>query len=381
MRATSKAFYIWLLLECGYLVSLLLPHDQVTVPAFLAYSMQSLAFVLCIFIARNEPVKKNRFIFVNFSLFFAVSILFHMYQFVGKIFPNEPFAKMYFNQYISYGGYFLLLAFALVYLTVDVLFRDFRTVYKYFLALSIAGGFFWYYYQPLLEDPKFMYHTADVKNYKELSLSRDSFKEKYGTEPTLDQLIASTQLSVWRDGKQIGQLYPDESEARIRALYPYLEGDHNYLILVWRPVYVNVIKMSVVCVGFILLFFGYLYMKDPPQGAYIEKIMFLFLVLSSLEILHAFSAITSLEFQVFAQLWNAGQYVSVAVIVLISLALATRLHFITSIKGEFYESELATRPAGVTRWRDTLDNIVIEKFFNRKLILGRMFVDPTHRAQ
>jgi len=57
-----------------------------------------------------------------------------------------------------------------------------------------------------------------------------------------------------------------------------------------------------------------------------------------------------------------------------------RLRFITSVKGEFYEQELALSPKGVTRWRDSLDNIVIEKFFNRKLLLGRMFAtSPTRK--
>jgi hypothetical protein len=48
-------------------------------------------------------------------------------------------------------------------------------------------------------------------------------------------------------------------------------------------------SMSVIGIGFILLFFGYQYMKDPPQGAYIEKMMFLFLLFCSMEILHAWS--------------------------------------------------------------------------------------------
>ncbi len=56
-----------------------------------------------------------------------------------------------------------------------------------------------------------------------------------------------------------------------------------------------------------------------------------------------------------------------------------RLRFIMSAKGEFYELELAQRPAGVTRWRDTLDNMVVDSFFNRKSIVGRLFVVPRER--
>lgn len=148
------------------------------------------------------------------------------------------------------------------------------------------------------------------------------------------------------------------------------------MILVYKPLYMNVIYMCILSLAFILLFFGYQYMKDPPQGAYIEKIMFLFLVFCSLEILHAWAFVKSLEWQAFAETMRIGQYVSIAVLLLIALFFALRLRFITSVKGEFYEQELALSPSGVTRWRDSLDNLVIEKFLDRKVLLGRMFVSP-----
>jgi hypothetical protein len=44
-----------------------------------------------------------------------------------------------------------------------------------------------------------------------------------------------------------------------------------------------------------------------------------------------------------------------------------------SVKGEFYETELEARPAGITRWRDAFDTIVVESFFNRKIVHGRLF--------
>jgi hypothetical protein len=67
------------------------------------------------------------------------------------------------------------------------------------------------------------------------------------------------------------------------------------------------------------------------------------------------------------------------VLLFIAIFFSLRLKFITSVKGEFYEQELSASPAQVTRWRDALDNIVIENFFNRKTVLGRLFVDPNHR--
>jgi len=149
---------------------------------------------------------------------------------------------------------------------------------------------------------------------------------------------------------------------------------------VYKPIFQSCMSMCVVCIGFVLLFFGYTYMKDPPQGAYIEKIMFLFLLFSTLEVLHAWTQIKTIEWSAADSIWSIGQYVSTAILVLITAAFALRLRFITSVKGEFYEQELAFSPRAVTRWRDAIDNIVIEKFFNRKLVLGRLFAaSPTQK--
>lgn len=316
---------------------------------------------------------------MNFAIFFFMSVLGHVYCFVDLA-HDGGWARFYYSEYINYGVYFLFLALGIIYLAIDVLFRDFKTVYKYLIAISIAVGFFVYYYGPMLSDPLYLHHTADVKDQKDMRDAMKVFVAANNREPSADELAGITTIHVWREGREVGVLFPEETSRRVHELYPYLEGD-NWKILVFKPLYMNVIHMSVVCVGFILLFFGYLYMKDPPQGAYIEKIVFLFLISSSLEILHSWSAINSLEFQSLSQVWEAGQYLSAVVFALIALAFATRLHFITSVKGEFYESELVERPSGVTRWRDSLDNIVIEKFFNRKLILGRMFIDPSHLSK
>jgi hypothetical protein len=118
-------------------------------------------------------------------------------------------------------------------------------------------------------------------------------------------------------------------------------------------------------------------MKDPPQGAYIDKIMLLFLIFCTMEIMHAWSFIKSVEWQSFYELLSMGNAVSLCVLVLIAVFLGLRLRFIRSVKGEFHEQEILVSPGNVTRWRDALDDLVIAHFFNRKAILGRLFVRST----
>ena len=349
-------------------------------PGFVSSSLQALLFVITVAIVRHEPIRKNKFIFVNFAILFAFAFLGHLYSFVGtggEFFTGQLFLRFYLSQYLFYGAYFLFLAFAIIYLTVDVLFRDFLVYQKYVIAFGIALTFFGFYYAPYFDDPKYLHHTSDVLDYKTLALSYDEWVNEVGEIPSPETLANITEMYSWKDGVKTGLIFQTEKLQRANSLYAYLPD--NWPVLVFKPLYLDALRMAVVCVGFILLFFGYLYMKDPPQGAYIEKIMFLFLVFCSLEVLHLWTAMKEVEWSAASSVWTVGLNVSNVVLALLAGAFSMRLRFITSVKGEFYEQELAVSPSAVTRWRDSLDNLVVEKFFNRKLILGRMFVAPNRK--
>ncbi|MGA9116421.1 MAG: hypothetical protein WB626_06580 [Bacteroidota bacterium] len=375
MRKPKGVFWLWLSAVAVSLASLLLPNDgSTTVSGFISYVSQLLLFILSVYLVGREPVRKNKFIFLNFAVFFGTSLLFHLYHFVGTfILPGSPYARFFFTEYVSLGGYFLLLALAVVYLAIDTLFRDHRVVTKYLLSFALAGGFFWYYYQDYVRDPFHLYRTETALTWGELSESYARLqKTGDGSEPTPVELIRDTELHYWREGARVGMMYEEEKARTVTSLYPYLSGD-NYKILFFAPLYENVVYMNILCVGFILLFFGYQYRRDPPQGAYIDKIMFLLALFCAMEILHAWSFIKSVEWRTFHEYVSIGQYVSSAILALVCWFFALRLRFVTSVKGEYYEQEIQARPAGITRWRDWLDDFVLAHFFNRKEIVGRMF--------
>ncbi|MEW6510643.1 MAG: hypothetical protein AB1428_06740 [Bacteroidota bacterium] len=381
MSVFKKTMTAWGLGVVAFSLSyVFLPHREISVASFFVYSLQFLLFIITLKIVRREPAQKNRYLFINFAALFSVSIPTHFFYFIGPhtgFLTEEKYAPLYANQYVFLGLYYFLLAASIAYLTIDVLFRDFKTYQKYVLTLSIVGSFFGYYYGGFFSDPKYAYGTPDVQDWKQLSSSWYSYQDEHGVAPSPEELASITSLQAWKSGKAVGVLYPEERLQRVNALYMYLPD--NYIVLLYKPLFLNVIQMCVVCIGFILLFFGYTYMKDPPQGAYIEKIMFLLLIFCSLEILHSWAAIKTVELAPASVVWAVGQYISTAVLVLIAGAFGMRLRFITSVKGEFYEQELAVSPKRVTRWRDALDNLVIEKFFDRKVILGRMFVSTSNR--
>lgn len=377
MSLSKRIMLIWAATIAAFLLSFALPHWEVStdslMASFLSYSLQLLLFIISLYLIKYETAKKTKFVFVNFAAFFGMSFLFHLYNFVGTIFfSQEPLARHYYFQYISAGLYFFLLAFSICYITIDVLFRDFKTFQKYLLCIAIVGGFFSYYYQPYFSNARYLYTTNEISEFRELDRASSAYKREYGAVPTSEQLshyLSQTEATI------LNRLDIVEKNQKVEVLYPYLSGS-NYMILLLKPIYLNAIYMCVLGVGLILLFFGYQYKKDPPQGAYIEKMMFFFLIFCTLEVFHAWSFIKTVEWQAFSEYVIVGQYLSAAVLACVALLFGLRLRFITSVYGEFYEHEIVESPSSITRWRDALDNLVIAHFFNRNELVGRFFVDP-----
>ncbi len=373
MSLQKKILLIWVAMVGVLLASLAFPHEVFLKTGFVSYSLQLLLLIISLYLVKYESTKKTRYIFVNFAAFFAISIFFHIYNFVGTVwFAGQPMARIYYFQFISAGLYFFLLALAICYITVDVLFRDFKTYQKYLISFAIAGGFFAYYYHPYFQNPDYIYSTKEIAEFREVDRIASKHIAGNASLPSQAQLL---ELLSPANAELLSKLSAGERASRVAELYPYLEGT-NYKTLLFKPIYLNTIYMSVLCLGLILLFFGYLYKKDPPQGAYIEKMMFLFLIFCTLEIFHAWSFIKTIEWQSSLNLVEVGQVLSAVVLGFIAMFLALRLKFITSIRGEFYEHEIVESPFKVTRWRDALDNLVIAHFFNRQKLIGRLFVDP-----
>jgi hypothetical protein len=380
VKRWKKILAGWLGVNLVYVLTLLImPHKPIELASFASYSLQTLLFIISVYIFRFEPTKKNRYIFLNFAILFSLSIIAHFYSFIGPetlFYSGDKWARFFVDQYVFRFAYFALLTLSIVYIAIDLLLRDFTTPTKYLVAIIIVGGFAAYYYGPIIQDPLYLHRTQDVLDWKQIADTEDAFKKVNGRNPSLEELTSQIpEMYTYNGGKRIGTIYPEEKILRVKQLYPYLYG-RNWMILVYKPLYQNAIYMSVICLGFILLFFGYQYMKDPPQGAYIEKIMFFLLLFCTLEILHAYSSIQILEWDGYLAMTIVGQYVSTAVLFLLTIFFGLRLRFITSANGEFYEQEVLTSPRSITRWRDIVDEVVLDKFFNRKLVLGRLMVDP-----
>ena len=377
MKKSSKILLVW---GAVTLVMALLvfsqPEAHIATAAFLMTSIELLIGIISVCLMVVEPNTKNKFLFLNFAVFFLLAILSCasnlIAPFLAKIDQYSPFV---FVQWIK-GADYLVLAFAITYVVLDSLFRDLGVRLKYIVTIVITGGFFAIYFGDILVEPKYSYSTADVQDFRSVDREYSILEKVKGKAPTPEDIAAQVTLPAWRENQPVGKLFPENNILRIKEILPYLDGE-NYVILLYKPINLYVIKMNVVACFFIMLFFGYQYRKDPPQGAYVDKIMFLLILYCSMEIFHAWSCIHAVEWEEFMELFVIGQYVSIFILLLIAMFFALRLRFVTSVAGEFYENELVHSAQHITRWRDWLDNIVLHYFFNPKTVKGVLFSQRT----
>lgn len=356
------------------------PHRAIQLVGTINDSFLILIGIVSLYIFKKEPSLKNKPIFLNFALFSLANVGSFLNVFMGKAFlTGQPFAIFFSYQYFSLGFLYFSLAFSLIYVVFDTLFNDFKIYQKYLLTFLVVGGTFAYYYHPVFTDPKFAYSTPEIVDFKSVTNAIDQLKKENNTHPTAKEIATVANLPAWNEGKIVGTLFEEQKVARVNELLPYTEGG-NFLMLLYRPLYFNVVYMNMLCLVFIFLFFGYQYRNDPPQGAYIEKIIFLFLPYCSLEILHFYGYIKSVEYATYLDIHRIGQYLTLLNLALLLIFFSLRLRFITSVKGEFYERELVSDSEHISRWRDSFDNLIVRHFLNPQTLHGRLFTPRPPRS-
>lgn len=373
MKRGMKILLIWLAAVVTMTAILLLEGRQGPgQSAFVVQSLQILIAIIALWLTFVEPNRKNRFLFFNFVVFFFLSFVIFAAGALDTVMSRiDQYLPFVVAQYTK-GIYYAVLAFAIVYLVLDSLFRELKVAYKYLASVAIVGAFFFSYFQDFIADPKHAYRSADVEDFRAVDKVYASLNASEGREPSPEEIAAALSLPAWNENQRIGNLYAETNLERIREIYNYLPGD-NYNVLLYKPIYLYVIKMNVLCCFFIMLFFGYQYKKDPPQGAYVDKIVFLLLLFCSMEIFHAWSFIHTVEWEEFVEIFVIGQYITIFILIVIAALFALRLRFVTSAAGEFYENELVHSAQHITRWRDWIDNFVLHHFLNPKTIRGAFF--------
>jgi hypothetical protein len=365
MSLPKKIALSWLGLLCIQFVCTFFTDIPIAFSSYINIAIQTLLTIIVGVLVLKEPTRRGKFIFINLFVFFLVG----MSSFVGGYFGSPEFRYIFyiFSASIYYGA----LTFSIVYIACDTLFRDFSIIIKYLIAFAIVGGMFFYYSSPYIFNTHYLAQTQDYRDWSAINQVRQELTQETGRYPGIDEIAPRVQLQIWNNGKAIGQLYDQEKFRRVQEILPYVESN-NYVSLLFRPLYYSIIYMNVFGALFILLFFGFQYKKDPPMGAYIEKIMLSFLILCTLEILHTWAYIYTLELGDWVEFFQIGVYISSGILVLLALFFSLRLKFIVSPTGKDYEQELVRDAKRTTRWRDVFDDLLIRRYFNPKALKGRL---------
>lgn len=376
----NRAFLTWAVLAISLLSVWLFSAVRYPAISILTNLLFLTIFVVCIFVIIREKQRSNKVIFINFLLFSSYFLITTGYSLIkGIIFPETQSAHFYYYQYGTIY-YHIFLFFAITYLVIDLLFRQRKIAYKYAVSVILVAFISNVYYGEFFKDPNYLYNNQDVVDWLEVSRIESEITSTSGSNPTVQEIASAAQLSVWRNGEPVGELYESQKIDRVKELLPYSDGQ-NYLVLLMRPLHKANVYINTFTILLIFFFFAYQYRKDPPQGAYIEKIMFLFLVLVSLESLHSWAYVRSVEWSIFVEFFVLGQYLTFGVLGLLTLFFILRLRFISTVQGEFYEHQLVSHPQRITRWRDWVDNFVLSYIFNSQTLVGRLLAPGKERQK
>jgi hypothetical protein len=336
--------------------------------------------VVSLFLFRREIVKDTRLFFLILAaLFFLHGLLFGLLPLTKRwLFPLDEWTDFYIGQY-RLQIYFLLLSGCVNYLVVHLSFRGLRTLQKYFLAFVVAGSVWGYMFYPYYANPKYLYTTSDVEDYRAIRAAKGDMERRGVTNPSAEQIASHLGEHLPQSARLGIHCSAEDRGLRVSEILPYFHGDDSKL-LVLRPLWRSCIVMALFSIVTILIFILYQYLADPPKSAYMEKVLWCLLPFCCFEALHLYAYVQVSLFEDFRSVELLGIYASMGIMLALLSLLIVRLRFIQSIEGRFYESRLIEDAWRITRWRDAIDNWILRQFMNPTELEQRFLVQSKHNA-
>lgn len=351
-----------------YGITSALPHRDFRTVGVLAGAFDLLVAVCCFFVASKEIGKSTRSLFFFIGIFFLfIALCWSVAALVGKAFlRDDPFAYVYFMQY-HWAAYFFLLLFVVVFGALEVVTRKLKILQRSFLSFFITGIPFLFLYYPVFLNPMYLYTTPEVTDFIAVKEVVDQSQKTRGGIPDIDRLATDVALPGQEGPHAFEQKYQ-----RVARVFPYVEGK-NYMLLLYRPGYLNALYMSLIGLAVLLAMLVYCYKHDWPKSAYLEKILIAFVPVCVLECVHAYSFSILTDFEVFQEIFSVGTILTRISYAIVLFFLVLRLNFISSPAGNFYENKISMTPLEVSRWRDFVDEFIIRRFLNPKKLGRRLF--------
>ncbi|MBI4418845.1 MAG: hypothetical protein HY563_08705 [Ignavibacteriales bacterium] len=357
----------------------ILPHNAIVV--FSLYRQLTLLFlgVVCSALLIAERHRRNKAIAGMFVLLGVQQLVDIGYYFVPQVFfPQERFAGFFYFQYVSAGMGLIIqstciVGAALFMNTTIGLMRGLVLTVVPIVVFLLAG------FHPILQNPRYLYTTPDVTDFRIVDRAWVELFRESGSEPSAEAVAERIGLSRWDGLKRVGELTHKEKTMRVMELEPYLFGD-NYHLLIFKPLNAAwstaSLAGSVVLLGFILFWF----IGESPRGVYFDRITILLLCFSVFEAFH-FSVYAELkEHTAYLRYFNIGAFLSLFTVVGLIVLFLLRLRFVLSLEGQYYESRLNGDSIRISRWRDSMDDYIIRRFFNANPYKNRFLTRDSSTA-
>jgi hypothetical protein len=344
-------------------VRLFVAGEELSLAFILIITISSLLGVVCYLLFRTEPKNKARAVLLNFAFFFEANVLIVPVFYVLNLTVLKM--KDADNYAYQFQGrmYYMLLSISVVYLFLDRLALLRRTYVKYLITLLIAIGACGAIYHRYLENPDYLRDTTEIADFIKVRDAITVLKKAGSLDPSAEQVVNLIETKLAGGVKDsVGANYEGRLKSVVNAL-PYIRGE-DYATLYWKPLHMDFFWMSVICTCFLVSSMAFKYIKDPPEGAYVEKIVWCLFAFCAFEALHAYAFTQIIRWEALLKAIELGRYVSFLIMTILLVLFAMRLRFVHTVEGNYYERRLLSDPSRISRWRDAFDNWVLKQFMN-----------------
>lgn len=362
MKLNIKILLFWLLSILLVRLSLFFPHQPLDDAALINIYAQLLLFIISMAIAIYSS-GAQRFIFINFSIFFGYAIPLLVTGFIGDSLSIGGYREgVYSYFYISQFGDGFVLLFVVCYAIIDYFMQKTGVLRKYLLSLLFTSLVCGLIFLKFLFNPLQLSKESDYLEFTKVSRAFNEVKVQVHGEPTLQEIAARISPPESSVGTAQPEQVKSSSLEMVRKYRSSLE-EGGIAFVYWRPVYHCSINVDIITVILLAVFLIAHLVRGRPWSAYNDKILILFFIFTTLEVIHQIGDLYSISTASYSGLFIVGHYVTTLIFLGFIYSFDHKLLFTLSVTGRYYEEVIVRDPMTITRWIDKIDTVILKTFF------------------
>jgi hypothetical protein len=371
LKFEIKILGAWLALMLVLRLTFYFPHRHIDDLAYLNAGVQLLLFILTLLISINSR-GSQRYVFLNFALFFAWVIPMMASSFVGRsLFLNSKYAIVFFHTYVNKFGLNFLLIVIIVFAVIDYAMGKRTIIFKYTASIISSAAILMVFYSSFLINPLNIYRESQYVLLKKMQDVEKAMTKQFNRTPTDEELAAAIQAQTTSPGPIENTATPLDQSQDVHELRPYLEKGGETSVF-WRPLDWATIYVSAIASLMLVLFMVLHYRSERTSHAYLDKILSIFLILCIVNILHTLGEVYSNSSPIYLGVFRVSHFITLSCSMVMVYVLDLKLRFALSVAGKYYEETLIESSLKISRWRDEIDNVILNSFFKRNKFARRL---------